>query len=123
MGQCLNAIKLDAVAIHRHPNELPRDVVESAQSIIEVSSRVYDVATRLDGTVAGRLRSTSSAWPMPCVHMSQNGGRRNSKRRLHSAAIEGDLDGLGEADHISRLCVVQELPENIARQARPLLCI
>ena len=47
MGQCLNAIKLDAVAIHRHPSELPRDVLESAQSIMEVSTRVYDVARGL----------------------------------------------------------------------------
>jgi PAS domain S-box-containing protein len=116
MGQCLNAIKLDAVAIHRHPNELPRDVLESAQSIIEVSSRVYDVARGLmerlrpvaldELGLADALRHLSGEW------------RRRNPNVECSVSIEGDLDGLGEQTNITLYRVVQECLTNIARHAR-----
>ena len=116
MGQCLNAIKLDAVAIHRHPSELPRDVLESAQSIMEVSTRVYDVARGLmerlrpvaldELGLADALRHLSGEW------------RRRNPGVDCSLSIEGDLEGLGEQTNITLYRVVQECLTNIARHAR-----
>jgi len=116
MGQSLNAIKLDAVAIRKYPSVLPREVVDSAQSIIEISSRVYDVARGL----MERLRPVALdelGLADALQHLIAQWQRRNPELAC-SVRIEGDLDGLGEQINITLYRVIQECLTNITRHAR-----
>jgi two-component system, NarL family, sensor histidine kinase UhpB len=116
LGQCLNAIKLDATSIRAHPSAPPHEVVERAQAIIDVSSRVYDVTRGLmerlrpvaldELGLADALRHLVSEW-----------GRRNSGIAC-SLEIRGELDGLGEELNISLYRIVQECLTNVTRHAR-----
>jgi PAS domain S-box-containing protein len=116
MGQSLNAIKLDAVAIRKYPSELPREVLDSAQSIIEISSRVYDVARGL----MERLRPVALdelGLADALQHLIAQWQRRNPELAC-SVRIEGELDGLGEQINITLYRVIQECLTNITRHAR-----
>jgi len=116
MGQWLNAIKLDAVAIRKHPSELPQEVLDSAQSIIDVSTRVYDVARGL----MERLRPVALdelGLADALQHLLAEWRRRNADVSC-SLAVDGDLNGLGEQTNITLYRVVQECLTNITRHAR-----
>jgi glucose-6-phosphate-specific signal transduction histidine kinase len=116
LGQCLNAIKLDAIAIRNHPGAPRQEVVASAQSIIDVSSRVYDVTRGLmerlrpvgldELGLADALRHLVSEWQ-----------RRNPGVRC-AIELAGELDGFGEQLNITAYRVIQECLTNVARHAR-----
>jgi glucose-6-phosphate-specific signal transduction histidine kinase len=116
LGQCLNAIKLDATTIRDHPLAPPHDVVQSAQAIIDVSSRVYDVTRGLmerlrpvgldELGLADALRHLVSEWQ-----------RRNPGVNC-TLELRGRLDALSEQLNISLYRVVQECLTNVARHAR-----
>jgi PAS domain S-box-containing protein len=115
MGQWLNAIKLDAVSIRRHPQELPHDVLEAAQSIVDVSSRVYDVARGL----MERLRPVALdelGLADALQHLASQWRRRNPDVQC-TLATEGDFTGFGEQINITLYRVVQECLTNITRHA------
>jgi glucose-6-phosphate-specific signal transduction histidine kinase len=115
LGQCLNAIKLDATAIRNHPGAPSREIVDSAQAIIDVSSRVYDVTRGLmerlrpvaldELGIADALRHQVSEWQ-----------RRNPGVRC-TLEVKGRLDELGEQINMSVYRVVQECLTNVARHA------
>jgi two-component system, NarL family, sensor histidine kinase UhpB len=115
LGQCLNAIKLDATAIRNHPSALPLEIVDGAQAIIDVSSRVYDVTRGLmerlrpvaldELGIADALRHLVSEWQ-----------RRNPGVRC-TLELRGRLDGLGEQINMSLYRVVQECLTNVIRHA------
>ena len=116
LGQCLNAIKLDATAIRNHPDAPAGEVAASAQAIIDVSSRVYDVTRGLmerlrpvaldELGLADALRHLVSEWQ-----------RRNPGVRC-TLELAGRLDGLGEQVNMSLYRVVQECLTNVTRHAR-----
>jgi two-component system, NarL family, sensor histidine kinase UhpB len=116
LGQCLNAIKLDAIAIRNQPGASAREIAGSAQSIIDVSSRVYDVTRGLmerlrpvaldELGLADALRHLVSEWQ-----------RRNPGVNC-TLELEGRLDGLGEQINMSAYRVVQECLTNVTRHAR-----
>jgi len=116
LGQCLNAIKLDATAIRDHSGAPSREVVENAQAIIDVSSRMYDVTRGLmerlrpvaldELGVADALRHLVSEWQ-----------RRNPGVRS-TLELGGRLDELGEQINMSLYRVVQECLTNVTRHAR-----
>ena len=116
MGQWLNAIKLDAVSIRKYPTELPREVLDSAQSIIEVSTRVYDVARGL----MERLRPVALdelGLADALQHLVAQWRRRNPDVAC-SLVVDGELSGFGEQTNITVYRVVQECLTNVTRHAR-----
>jgi two-component system sensor histidine kinase UhpB len=116
LGQCLNAIKLDATAIRNHPDAASREIAASAQSIIDVSSRVYDVTRGLmerlrpvaldELGLADALRHLVSEWQ-----------RRNPGVNC-TLDLHGRLEELGEEINMSLYRVVQECLTNVTRHAR-----
>lgn len=116
MGQSLNAIKLDAVAIRDYAGELPEEVREGAQSIVEVSSHVYEVARDLmqrlrpvaldELGLADAVRYLVAQWQ-----------RRNSDVSCR-LELDGSFDGLDEQTNITLYRAVQECLTNITRHAR-----
>ena len=115
MGQWLNAIKLDAVSIRKYPVALPSEVLDSAQSIIEVSTRVYDVARGL----MERLRPVALdelGLADALQHLTAQWRRRNADVAV-SLIVDGDLAGLDEQTNITLYRVVQECLTNVARHA------
>jgi two-component system, NarL family, sensor histidine kinase UhpB len=116
LGQCLNAIKLDATAIRNDPRALPREVLESAQSIVEVSGRVYDVARGL----MQRLRPVALdelGLADALRHLAGEWGRRNAGVEC-AVELRGELGGLSEQVNITLYRVVQECLTNVTRHAR-----
>jgi len=116
LGQCLNAIKLDATLIRNHSAASAPELADGAASIIEVSSRMSD-ATRglmerlrpvaLDELgLADALRHLVSQWQ-----------RRNPDVSC-TLELRGRLDELGEQLNISLYRVVQECLTNVSRHAR-----
>jgi glucose-6-phosphate-specific signal transduction histidine kinase len=116
LGQCLNAIKLDATAIRRHPDAPAREIVDGAQAIIDVSSRMFDVTRGLmerlrpvaldELGIADALRHLVSEWQ-----------RRNPGVRC-TLELRGRLDELGEQINMSLYRVVQECLTNVTRHAQ-----
>ena len=116
LGQCLNAIKLDATAIRNRPDAPSREIADSAQAIIDVSSRVYDVTRGLmerlrpvaldELGLADALRHLVSQW------------QRRNPGIACALELQGGLDGLGEQINISVYRVVQECLTNVTRHAR-----
>lgn len=115
MGQWLNAIKLDAVSIRKYPGELPGEVLDSAQSIIEVSTRVYDVARGL----MERLRPVALdelGLADALQHLVGQWRRRNPDVEC-SLAVDGEVSGFDEQTNITVYRVVQECLTNVTRHA------
>ena len=116
LGQCLNAIKLDATTIRNHAAAPSPEVAERAQAIIDVSSRVYDVTRGLmerlrpvgldELGLADALRHLVSEWQ-----------RRNPGTGC-ALELRGQLEELGEDINISLYRVVQECLTNVTRHAR-----
>lgn len=116
LGQCLNAIKLDATTIRNHAGAPSREVAERAQAIIDVSSRVYDVTRGLmerlrpvgldELGLADALRHLVSEW------------QRRNPGVACALELQGRLEELGEEINISLYRVVQECLTNVTRHAR-----
>jgi two-component system sensor histidine kinase UhpB len=115
LGQCLNAIKLDATAIRNHPAAPSREIVDGAQAIIDVSSRVYDVTRGL----MERLRPVALdelGLADALRHLVSDWQRRNPGVRC-TLELRGQLAGLGEQINMSLYRVVQECLTNVTRHA------
>jgi glucose-6-phosphate-specific signal transduction histidine kinase len=115
LGQCLNAIKLDATTIRNHPGTPAPEIVESAQAIIDVSSRVYDVTRGL----MERLRPVALdelGLADAVRHLVSEWQRRNPGVNC-TLALGGRLDELGEQINMSLYRVVQECLTNVTRHA------
>jgi len=115
LGQCLNAIKLDAVAIRDMSHGYRPEVEASANAIVELSGHVYDAVRG----IMQRLRPA----PLDALglhdavaHLVGQWQRRNPTVQYRFAA-SGDLSGLGEVTNITVYRVVQECLTNIARHA------
>ena len=113
-GQSLNAIKVDAVNIR----DAALDSVEvrrSAQAIIDVSSKVYEVVR----TLLRQLRPVAldELGLATAVQYFVEEWRRRHQDVDCALSIEGDLDGLDEDINITAYRFVQECLTNVARHA------
>ncbi len=114
LGQSLNAIKVDAVNIRDAASGSP-DVSRSAEAIIDVSSKVYDVVR----TLLRQLRPVAldELGLATAVQYFVEEWQRRHRGVNCSLSIEGELDGLNEDINISAYRFVQECLTNVARHA------
>lgn len=114
MGQWLNALKLDAVSIRDSADATP-EVRATAQSIVDVTNHVYDVARGL----MRRLRPVALdelGLPAALQYLADQWKRRQPDVQCR-CSIEGSLDGLGEVTNITLYRFVQECLTNVAKHA------
>jgi len=112
MGQWLNALKLDAVSIR---DRADGDIKAAAQSIVEVTDHVYDVARNL----MRRLRPVALdelGLPSALQYLVDQWKRRYPGVRC-SFATDGSLEELGEVTNITLYRFVQECLTNVAKHA------
>ena len=116
LGQCLNAIKLDAVAIRDASHGLQPEIEASATAIVELSGHVYDVVRG----IMQRLRPAAlDALGLhdAVAHLVGQWQRRNRGGGLPASPPSGDLSGLGEVMNITVYRLVQECLTNVAKHA------
>jgi PAS domain S-box-containing protein len=115
LGQCVTAIQADAELIHELSRQKDPAVATSAQAIVAVSSRMYDVVHNMmqrlrpgvldDLGLVAALEEEIEAWqgrhPRVTCHFDHH----------------GELMGLGEPVNISLYRIVQESLTNIAKHA------
>ncbi|MDH5358210.1 MAG: PAS domain-containing protein [Gammaproteobacteria bacterium] len=115
LGQCLTAIKTDAVLIRNRTEESEPKVFASAQAIIDTASHIYDVVhnmiTRLrpspldDLGLLPTLEESISAW---------QGRQPDIEFKLN---VSGQLDNLSETLNMTVFRIVQESITNAVRHA------
>jgi PAS domain S-box-containing protein len=115
MGQCLNAIKLDAVSIRGMAEGKDTDIEAGANAIIELSAHVYDavrgIMQRLRPAALDALGLRDAL-----ADLVGQWSRRNAGVRCTFEAAS-ELGGLGEAINITVYRVVQECLTNIVKHA------
>ncbi|MBN46701.1 MULTISPECIES: histidine kinase [unclassified Methylophaga] len=115
LGQCLTAIKTDAVLIRNRSEETDKKIYQSAQAIIDTASHIYDVVhnmiTRLrpspldDLGLMATLQESISKWQQRQPDIQFN------------LITEGQLNGLDEDTNMTVFRVVQEALTNAVRHA------
>jgi hypothetical protein len=115
LGQCLTAIKTDAVLIRNRTEETEPKVFNSAKAIIDTASHIYDVVhnmiTRLrpspldDLGLVATLEESIATWQQ----------RETSVK--FSLETSGQLDNLNETMNMTVFRVVQEAITNAVRHA------
>jgi PAS domain S-box-containing protein len=115
MGQWLNALKLDAVSI-RGRDDVPVEVKDVAQSIVELTDHVYDVARSL----MRRLRPVAldELGLGPAIQYCVDQWRRRHPAVKCEVRIDGVPDSLGEAANITLYRMVQEGLTNVTKHAQ-----
>jgi PAS domain S-box-containing protein len=115
MGQCLNAIKLDAVSIRSMAQGRDREIEERATAIVELSGHVYDVVRgimqRLRPAALDALGLRDALAGLVAQWSRRNAGVQT---RLDAS---GALEGLGEAVNITAYRLVQECLTNVVKHA------
>jgi signal transduction histidine kinase len=115
LGQCLNAIKVDAVAIRGMSSGKQPEIETSATAIVELSGHVYDVVR----DIMQRLRPAAlDALGLrdAVAHLVEQWQRRNRAVDCRFVASD-DLSGLGEVMNITVYRLVQECLTNVAKHA------
>jgi two-component system, NarL family, sensor histidine kinase UhpB len=116
LGQCLNAIKLDAVAIRDLSHGERPEIEASATAIVELSGHVYDevrgIMQRLRPAALDALGLHDAV-----AHLVGQWQRRNRGVDAGFRA-SGDLSGLGEVTNITVYRLVQECLTNVAKHAK-----
>jgi len=115
LGQCLTAIKTDAVLIRNRSEETDKKIYQSAQARIDTASHIYDVVhnmiTRLrpspldDLGLMATLEESISKWQQRQPDINFN------------LITEGSLSGFDEATNMTVFRVVQEALTNAVRHA------
>jgi len=115
LGQCLTAIKTDAVLIRNRTQETDKKLFQSAQAIIDTASHIYDVVhnmiTRLrpspldDLGLLATLDEAVSKW------------QQRQPDITFSLDVQGDISGLNESTNMTVFRVVQESITNAIRHA------
>ena len=115
LGQCLNAIKLDAVSIRDMARDGQPEIRVSANAIVDISNHVYEVVR----SIMQRLRPAAlDALGLrdAVVDLVAQWKRRNPGVAC-TFETEGDLAGLGELLNITVYRLVQECLTNITKHA------
>jgi len=115
LGQCLTAIKTDAVLIRNRSEKTEPKIFTSAQAIIGTASHIYDVVhnmiTRLrpspldDLGLCATLEESIAVWQQRQPNISFN------------LVMQGEVDNLDEAYNMTVYRIVQESITNAIRHA------
>ncbi len=115
MGQCLTAIQADAELIRDLSRDKDKRIETSANAILDVSSRVYDVVHsmmhRLRPSILDDLGLLEALKDEVVAWQKRNTGTR------YTFNYSGDLNDLGERINITLYRVVQECLTNISKHA------
>jgi two-component system, NarL family, sensor histidine kinase UhpB len=114
LGQSLNAIKVDAVNIRDATSE-SGEIRRSADAIIDVSSKVYEVVR----TLLRQLRPVALdelGLATAVQYFVEEWQRRHPAVKCE-LSIDGELEGLDEDINITAYRFVQECMTNVARHA------
>jgi len=115
LGQCLTAIKTDAVLIRNRTETTEPKVFTSAQAIIDVASHIYDVVHNM----ITRLRPSplDDLGLLPTLQESVTAWQQRQPEINFQLIVEGKLDHLNEAMNMTVFRVVQESLTNAVRHA------
>jgi signal transduction histidine kinase len=115
LGQHLNAIKIDAVAIRDCPADESAAIRKSAQAIIGIADHVHAVVR--DMTRKLRPPGLDELGLPAALENYVEGWRGRLPALQFEFAIAGDIEGLGETLNITLYRVVQEGLTNVAKHA------
>lgn len=115
LGQCLTAIKTDAVLIRNRSEETDRKIYQSAQAIIDTASHIYDVVHNM----ITRLRPSplDDLGLMATLQESISKWQQRQPEITFNLITEGQLNGFDEATNMTVFRVVQEALTNAVRHA------
>jgi hypothetical protein len=115
LGQCLTAIKTDAVLIRNRSEETEPRVFNSAQAIIDTASHIYDVVHNM----ITRLRPSplDDLGLVPTLEQSIASWQSRETSIDFQLNVEGQLDNLNEMMNMTVFRVVQEAITNAVRHA------
>jgi signal transduction histidine kinase len=115
LGQCLNAIKLDAVSICELSKGIQREIERSAGSIVEISNHVYEVVR----SMMQRLRPAAldALGLRDAVADLVDQWRRRNPSVMCAFESDGDLSELGELTNITVYRLVQECLTNVTKHS------
>jgi len=115
LGQCLTAIKTDAVLIRNRTEGTEPKVFTSAQAIIDVASHIYDVVHNM----ITRLRPSplDDLGLVPTLEESISAWQQRQEGINFKLTLSGELNSLTEAMNMTVFRVVQESITNAVRHA------
>ena len=115
LGQCLTAIKTDAVLIRNRTQETEPKVFTSAQAIIDVASHIYDVVHNM----ITRLRPSplDDLGLIPTLEESVSAWQKRQEDINFKLLLSGELNNLNEAMNMTVFRIVQESITNAVRHA------
>ena len=115
LGQCLTAIKTDAVLIRNRSEESEPKVFASAQAIIDTASHIYDVVHNM----ITRLRPSplDDLGLLPTLEESISAWRGRQPDIEFTLNVSGQLDNLNETLNMTVFRIVQESITNAVRHA------
>jgi len=115
LGQCLTAIKTDAVLIRNRTEETEPKVFTSAQAIIDVASHIYDVVHNM----ITRLRPSplDDLGLIPTLEEAISAWQQRQTDINFKLSLSGELNHLSEAMNMTVFRVVQESITNAVRHA------
>lgn len=115
LGQCLTAIKTDAVLIRNRTEETDKKLFISAQAIIDITSHIYDVVHNM----ITRLRPSplDDLGLVPTLEESIASWRQRQSGIDFSLSANGNLANLSESLNMTVFRVVQEAITNAVRHA------
>lgn len=115
LGQCLTAIKTDAVLIRNRTEETEPKVFTSAQAIIDVASHIYDVVHNM----ITRLRPSplDDLGLVPTLEESISAWQQRQTDINFKLSLSGELNHLSEVMNMTVFRVVQESITNAVRHA------
>ncbi len=115
LGQCLTAIKTDAVLISNRSEETDPKIHVSARAIIDVASHIYDVVHNM----ITRLRPSplDDLGLVATIEESITKWQQRQTQIEFKLVLEGELDNLGETLSMTVFRIVQEAITNAVRHA------
>lgn len=116
MGQSISAIKAVAVSISQRIGAREPDIAQSARTISDISSTIYDTVRgmmhRLRPAILDELGLVAAM-----EQLVDDWNARNTEL-FCALRVEGDFDGTDEATGISLYRIVQEALTNVVKHAR-----
>lgn len=116
LGQHLNAIKIDAVAIRNWSAGRMTEIHDAARTIVQATDHVQGVVRDM----LHRLRPVGLdelGLAAALEHLMQHWRARNPATRAE-LRLDADIDGLSERENITLYRMVQESLTNVAKHAR-----